>query len=547
MEFLAPGVYPISVRPTGRPIQAVSTSTGVLIGEAERGPINTPILITSWADYVRIYAGGLTTPFMEDSDLAFAVYGFFQNGGRRVYIVRLAAPAVIPGLTPPAVRPLKAEAVITPAAGSGTTATTGLRVRARDEGTWANLANLVVGTNNMPDRFDGMRVVITRNTDSDAMPIPPSTTPPPIPTDQWTFNVQVLMNGVEVEFFRDVNNIEGHRSYFQRINSRSNFIEFYGDQPLTVNSTVFPATPTLRLNMAGGHNGITITETHIVGPGSLVLGNSHVLDDLPDRNMIAIPGWYSHNINRGLLDWAARDQRTFPILEMSPDITTQEARDDRRRLGAAPRGALYIPWFYVLDPLSPTGNPRECPPSGHIMGIFARQTIERGVHKAPAGVEADVRGIVDVVNELVMRDSEILNPASVNVVKRRPNYGVVVWGARTIHTDRTLLYVSDQRLNSFIKQSLEEGTQWAVFEPNDHNLWRALRVSCAEFLNFLWHVKGSLFGATAEEAFFVKCDAENNTDETRYQGMVIVDIGYAPVKPAEFVLLRIAHSMRTFE
>ena len=226
-------------------------------------------------------------------------------------------------------------------------------------------------------------------------------------------------------------------------------------------------------------------------------------------------------------------------------MTAQQARDERRWLGAAPRGAVYLPWFKVLDPLSSNGEPRITPPSGHIAGVFARQTNERGVHKAPAGVEADIRGIVEVVQSFSDGDSEVLNPASVNVILRRPNYGIVIWGARTLTSDRTMIYVSDQRLNTFIKQSLENGTQWAVFEPNDERLWRALRVTCEEFLHTLWSVDGALFGATAHEAFFVKCDAENNTQETIDRGFVFVDIGYAPVKPAEFVVLRIAHSMRS--
>ena len=490
-EYLAPGVYTETVRPVGRPIEGVSTTTCVFLGEAVRGPVNVPVLITSWTDYMRLYAGGLDTPFMRDADLAYAVYGFFQNGGRRCYIVRVGRSPMRPDpggeLTP-----RKAQAVIANGAQF---------VRARDEGKWGN----------------GLVAEVEKN--DDGISLDP---------DEELFNVIVSFKGEQVEFWRGFGNDPDRRNYFERINLQSAFIDFYGGDKLAVG----------RYALTGGQDGsapVDIDYLHAL----------HGIAELPDRNMIAIPGQTSRAVLRGLLDWCSKDERTFPILEMPLFMTTQQARDERRWLGAAPRGAIYLPWFKVLDPLSTNGEPRITPPAGHIAGVFARQTNERGVHKAPAGVEANIRGIVDAVQEFGFGDSEILNPASVNVIMRRPNYGVVVWGARTLTTDRTMIYVSDQRLNMFIKQSLENGTQWVVFEPNDSLLWKSVRVTCEEFLHVLWSVHGSLFGATADEAFFVVCDETNNTQATIDAGFLFVDIGYAPVKPAEFVVFRIAHSMRT--
>ena len=481
-EYLAPGVHVETVRPNGRPVEGVSTTTCVFFGEALRGPVNAPVLITSWADYIRLYAGGLDTPFARDADLAYAVQGFFQNGGRRCYVVRVGRSALKPD---PAgeLSPRRAQAAITDGS---------QYVRAKDEGEWGN----------------GLSVDARKD-------------------DDGLFVVTVKLGGEAKEIWRGFCSDADSRSYFERINPQSEFIEFYGGGGLSEGTFA----------LGGGRDGSPPDDIDYI----------HAFDcmaELPDRNMAAAPGQTSRAVVRGLLDWCARDERTFPILEMPLFMDAQQMRDERRWLGAAPRGAIYAPWVTVLDPISRNGEPRLAPPSGHIAGVFARQTNERGVHKAPAGVEADLRGIVDLAQGFAEGDSEILNPAGVNVAMRRPNYGAVLWGARTLSADSTLRYVSDQRLNTFIKESLERGTQWAVFEPNDARLWRALRVTCEEFLHTLWSVQGALFGASAGEAFFVKCDAENNPKRTVDQGLLFVDIGYAPVKPAEFVALRVAHSMR---
>ena len=481
-EILAPGVHIETVMATGRPIMGVSTSTGVLLGEAMRGVINKPILITSWQDYIRVFARGLESPFIREADLAYAVNGFFQNGGRRLYVMRVG------NMRDTNNRPLQAISSIT----------NEQSIRAKDEGIWGN----------------DLLINIEKNNDG-------------LDPNEELFNILVHFKGERVEVWRGFSNNPERRNYFERINSQSEFIEFHGEDKIIEGSFTFK----------NGNDGARVSDIDYLQ----AFDNLH---DLPDRNMIAIPGQTSRPVLRGLLDWCAIDNRTFPILEMPLLMTTQQARDERRELGSATRGAIYLPWFKVLDPLSPSGEPRICPPSGHLMGVFARISNERGVHKAPAGVEAQVRGIVDIVQVFNERDSEILNPASVNIVMQRPNFGIVIWGTRTLSSDTTMLYVSDQRLNSFIKQSLEEGTQWAVFEPNDSNLWSSLRITCQEFLQNLWS-NGALFGTSADEAFFVVCDESNNTQETISQGLLFVDIGYAPVKPAEFIVLRIAHSMRS--
>lgn len=507
-EYLAPGVYTETVQPVGRPIHGVSTTTGVLVGLAERGPINQPIMVTSWQEYIQRYAGGLASPFMRDSDLAYAVYGFFQNGGRRTYILRVGNVRPLTPLNLP--RPAFADI-----------GTNGQRVYARDEGAWGNHLRVVVRENEHDSIYD-------------------NSTDPPTLIEQ-RYDIIVYFRGEPVEFWRNWSNNQSSRNYFERITLQSNFIRFEGEEEIVVGEyTLGALLPNGQPDLTAANVGSDGREVFAID----YLAALRNLEELPDRNLLAVPGQESRIMIRGILDWCEEDERTFPIIGMPPFMTAQQLRDERRQIGSAVRGALYAPWFTVLDPLSVNGEPRLMPPEGHLMGIFARQTNDRGVHKAPAGVTANVRGIVDVVKPFAFGDSEIANPASVNLVMNRPNYGNVVWGARTINTDRTKLYVSDQRLNMFIKQSLEEGTQWAVFEPNDHRLWKALYVSCYEFLHVLWSVHGSLFGETSDEAFFVKCDADNNPRETQYLGKVFVDVGYAPVKPAEFVIIRVAHSMR---
>ncbi len=198
-------------------------------------------------------------------------------------------------------------------------------------------------------------------------------------------------------------------------------------------------------------------------------------------------------------------------------------------------GAFYYPWLKVVD--SGVGLLRLCPPGGHIAGIYARSDTERGVHKAPAN--ETVRGAVDLEFQITKGEQDILNPRGVNCIRAFPGRGIRVWGARTLSSDPLWKYINVRRLFLFLEESIDEGTQWVVFEPNNEKLWARVKRTITEFLTRVWR-DGALMGTKPEEAFFVKVDRTTMTQDDIDNGRLIVLIGVAPVKPAEFVIFRIA-------
>lgn len=200
--------------------------------------------------------------------------------------------------------------------------------------------------------------------------------------------------------------------------------------------------------------------------------------------------------------------------------------------------ATYYPWLVVMDPVS--GAKTTAPPSGHMAGVWARTDALRGVHKAPANTR--ISGALDLKSRVSKGDQELLNPAGVNCIRYFTGEGILVWGARTLAPESSeFRYINVRRLTNMIKESVLDGTRWAVFEPNHHPLWAALRRDVNAFLTNVWR-DGALVGATPAEAFFVKCDAETNPPEVRDAGMVVTIIGIAPVKPAEFVVFQLMQS-----
>jgi uncharacterized protein len=198
-------------------------------------------------------------------------------------------------------------------------------------------------------------------------------------------------------------------------------------------------------------------------------------------------------------------------------------------------GAFYFPWLRVRDVIS--GEIVDVPPSGHMAGIWARTDAIRGVHKAPAN--ETVRGALDLSQGLTSAEQGVLNQAGVNAIRYFSREGIRVWGARTLATDAEWRYLNVRRLMNMIEESIQTGTNWVVFEPNDPLLWRQVRRDVSAFLTRVWR-DGALFGRTPEEAFFVKCDEETNPPEVIDAGQLVVVIGIAPVKPAEFVVFRIS-------
>jgi uncharacterized protein len=242
---------------------------------------------------------------------------------------------------------------------------------------------------------------------------------------------------------------------------------------------------------------------------------------------------------------AIRTQNRFAIFD-SPETVETSSALDLTLLDAKTSGnvlppftdfaAYYFPWLQVFDPIS--NGPVYMPPSGHIAGIYARVDNNRGVHKAPAN--EPVIGALDLKYAISKAQQDGLNPEGVNCI-RNLNGNLTVWGARTMGGDANadLKYISTRRTLLFIRKSIDQGTQWVVFEPNEPGLWQKITRNITAFLTNVWR-SGALFGTTAQEAFYVKCDAETNPPELRDLGQVVTEIGVAIVRPAEFVIFRIS-------
>ena len=225
------------------------------------------------------------------------------------------------------------------------------------------------------------------------------------------------------------------------------------------------------------------------------------------------------------------------ILDPPPGLNAQQIREWRvDKVGYDSKQAtLYWPWIKVFDP--PTGQNIFVPPSGHIAGIWGRSDDTRGVHKAPAN--ETIRGAITLETQITKSEHDLLNPNGINCIRSFPGRGIRVWGARTLSSDPAWRYVNVRRLFNYLEESILNGTQWAVFEPNDYTLWSQLRRTISAFLVNEWR-KGALFGLNPDQAYYVKCDDETNPAESIDAGMVVCEIGLAPVKPAEFVIFRLS-------
>jgi hypothetical protein len=225
------------------------------------------------------------------------------------------------------------------------------------------------------------------------------------------------------------------------------------------------------------------------------------------------------------------------ILDAPPDLSPQEVKKWRMDVTGfdSSYAAMYYPWIKVMDPA--TDQVVSVPSSGHIAGVWARNDNTRGVHKAPANEV--VQGAVGLAYQTTKGEQDTLNPIGVNCIRAFPGRGIRVWGARTLSSNPSWRYINVRRLFNYVEKSIEGGTQWVVFEPNDRKLWARVRRDASAFLRTVWR-DGALFGSSPSEAFYVKVDDELNPPESRDLGRLVIEIGLAPVKPAEFVIFRIS-------
>jgi phage tail sheath protein FI len=256
------------------------------------------------------------------------------------------------------------------------------------------------------------------------------------------------------------------------------------------------------------------------------------LEEIDEVNILVAPGQTDPAIQDALLTHCEKMRYRFAILD-SPEVIEDGGVDKLPKPRDSKYGAYYFPWIEVYDPNK--GNIHQ-PPSGYVAGVYSRTDEERGVHKAPANEV--IRGALGLRYSVTKGEQDILNPKGINCIRQMKNRGIRIWGARTISSDPSWRYINVRRLFNMVEQSIEQGTQWVVFEPNDSSLWKRVTRTITAFLMRIWR-SGALMGETPEQAFYVKCDSETNPPEVVDAGQLICEVGMCPVKPAEFVIFRI--------
>lgn len=512
-----PGVYIEEIPSQVRTIVGVPTSITAFIGRAARGPVDEPVTINSYGDFERIF-GGLWLP----SSLGYAVRDFFTNGGGQAIVVRLAPGA--------------AAAAITVGA---------LTLEAKYPGTWSN----------------NLRVRIDYETRD------------PSDTDLFNLTVAEVKLGSDTSKPGDLVNIELHRNVSvdsasaRRIDkvleNESRLIRWKGAYPGSD-----PARPTASDAISASTPLWADNGTSTAGDGTGTPGNAslvandftgsgmegaktglYALEKADIFNLLCIPpiNLLDGDTPSGLVDSAAAycaRRRAFLIIDPPSTWATKEAAKSGIAAGVgstSKNAAVFFPRLRQPNPLRDF-QIETFAPCGAVAGVFARTDSSRGVWKAPAGQDATLVGVPDLSVPLTDAENGELNPLGVNCLRTLPAAGRVIWGARTRVGDDRLAnewkYTPVRRTALYIEESLYRGTQWAVFEPNDEPLWSSLRLNIGAFMHNLFR-QGAFQGREPREAYLVKCDKDTTTQNDINLGIVNIVVGFAPLKPAEFVIIKI--------
>ncbi|MBE2267735.1 MAG: phage tail sheath family protein [Anaerolinea sp.] len=529
-NYLSPGVYMEEVDRGTKPIESVGTAVAAFIGYTERAVdtrngesvslLGKPTLVTNWSQYVQKFGG-----FMQGAYLPDSVYGYFANGGTICYVVsiRTVGTSDDPAMTVPAKTLVLAD---------GEKGVKLLEFTAKQGGVVGN--NIEVEVKLSPAAPAGAP---EGEAEGGKKAAPGAAAP-----SEFTVNVRV--SGQVRETFPGLTTAKGDKNVVTVLQTQSSLIS----ATLVGKSELAPASGTYAL--AGGEvktKAISLVDYKGSVSERRGLGGLEAFDDV---TMICAPDLMSsyqageidmkgvQAVQQALIDYCELVRYCFAILDAPPALMPQEVKEWRMQVNYdTTRAALYYPWIEVADMTGAKGRTRMVPPSGHMAGIYARVDDTRGVHKAPAN--EIVRTSLGLEVQVTKGEHDLLNPIGVNVIRSFPGRGIRVWGARTLSSDASWRYINVRRLFSMIEESIERGTQWVVFEPNDQFLWGRVRRDVRAFLTTIWRT-GALFGTTAEEAFYVKCDEETNPPELRDLGQLVTEIGIAPVKPAEFVIFRVS-------
>lgn len=578
-EYLSPGVYVEEYDSGATPMQGVSTSTAGFVGLAERGPVvGQPQLVTSFADYKRMYGGYLSeAAYGGNRFLPYAVEQFFINGGSRAYIMR-AVPAD---------------------AKAGTVTAGVLKITAANPGAWAEDMRVTVspaskaktqvlavsgadltlknadGFNpgDVVELFDGrtaayatVKSVLDRVVTLDA-PCALDVADTKVGTTKYIKTCEITLTarlGENVETFE---NLSLKADALNNICVKTMKSDLISVDVLPVKAAPAPAKEKdkdgkdvpapapkaasivpyelcggtgdeLILTLTGGSNGSVLTvsaDTFLGkddGPGKRT--GLQAFQENGNVSIMAIPGVTAPEVQAALIAFCEAKKSCFAILDVPMELKKTNDVANFRDMYDSTYAAMYHPWLEMYD----AGAKRSAyfPPSGAMAGIYARTDVERGVHKAPANeVVRGCTGLSCAYNE---GEQDILNPIGVNLIRAFTGRGIRVWGARTISSNGLWKYLNVRRLFIYVEESIKANTNWVVFEPNSSVLWSRVTRTIEAFLATCWR-DGALAGSSPDQAFFVECGPTTMTQDDIDNGRLICQIGIAPVKPAEFVIFRI--------
>jgi phage tail sheath protein FI len=503
--YLHPGVYLEEIGSGARPVDAVATSVTVFVGEATRGPIATPTLVHSQDDYEAVFG-----PLASATDtMGLAAGAFYRNGGKDAYFVRVADPTAAN---------TKAAALDL----DGETATKVVTVLASSEGAWGNAIFVRVRKPAATDTSFALDVGHT-----------------------------VKRSGADVfvvdETFAGLNLTDGDARFAPSVvNTSSRLVRLRLNSATGGLPKAFPTGNVDATALTGGAAGAASQADYRAAFAKL--------EKVRDISIIVLPGKAMAANGTGntavaeALSHCNKVGNRMVIIDPPPgtELTTGAAVN-ALNLPTSNYSALYYPWLTIPNPFyNPDSNPTAprtltMAPSAFAAALWSRTDGRRGVWKGPAGVEAQLIGVAGLEFEVGDGDQDQLNPLGVNCVRKLPSFGAVIWGARTLATNAEppWRYIPVRRTAIMIEQSIYNGIQWAVFEPNDHRLWSSLRVNVGAFMDNLFRA-GAFQGEKASDAYFVRCArGDTMTQDDIDRGQVIVVVGFAPLKPAEFVIVRI--------
>jgi hypothetical protein len=564
LDYFAPGVYVEEVDRGSRPIEGISMSVAGFIGFTEdiRGgaELFKPMLVTSWNQYLEYFGKQGSDGFTDfDAYLPFSVYGWFLNGGGRCWVTSIGTQ--IPGALPGAMD----EKTIVKTVGKRET----FALQLKPSSVHAPREQPA-----LPSRSSAGALALMDEEPEERVAVRISTSTPKPPENEGD-DIPRIDNGeyFEVEVCRGEERLEGpykHLSmdpdvqpelgtYVATALRDSLFVDvevmMQTGQPLAkrpvngVYELTPPPTPALEAETFS-HN-LTGSRDDRSGIQGIFEIDDVAMIACPDIMRVYQSGLIDEDQMHGIMDtMITLCEGAFPqasyrmaVLDTPPDKTKpqhirQWLQDFGRRSQYA---ALYYPWIKVPHPRR-KGKPIAIPPSGYMMGMWCRTDETRGIHKAPANDTP--KGVVGLAYDVNFREQELLNPLGVNCIRKFPQRGIKVWGARTLVEPDNVQwrYISVRRLVSYIERCIELGTQWAVFEPNDEDLWARVTRTISNFLERLWR-EGALFGSNPREAFYVKCDRTLNTPETVMLGRLYIEVGVSPVRPAEFIIIRLSQDV----